>query len=112
MKLMFYIFLFSQLLNFFGVFAEKLKESSEKEKYQDAISSTLAALQTKITAEKSQDLYKHKKMIQRLLAQEIVTRYYYQTGEVEIGLDQDDEVAKAIDILKKQDKYDEILAKK
>ena len=28
MKLMFYIFLFSQLLNFFGVFAEKLKESS------------------------------------------------------------------------------------
>ena len=91
---------------------EKLKVSSEKEKYQDAISSTLAALQTKITAEKSQDLYKHKKMIQRLLAQEIVTRYYYQTGEVEIGLDQDDEVAKAIDILKKQDKYDEILAKK
>ena len=28
MKLMFYIFLFSQLLNFLGVFAEKLKESS------------------------------------------------------------------------------------
>jgi hypothetical protein len=46
------------------------------------------------------------------LEQEIITRYYYQTGEVEIGLDQDDEVAQAIDILKKQDKYDEILAKK
>ena len=28
MKLMFYIFLFSQLLNFLGVFAEKLKEDS------------------------------------------------------------------------------------
>ena len=28
MKLIFYIFLFSQLLNFLGVFAEKRKESS------------------------------------------------------------------------------------
>ena len=28
MKLIFYIFLFSQLLNFLGVFAEKLKEDS------------------------------------------------------------------------------------
>ena len=28
MKLIFYIFLFSQLFNFLGVFAEKLKESS------------------------------------------------------------------------------------
>ncbi|MGB1204058.1 MAG: S41 family peptidase [Chitinophagales bacterium] len=91
---------------------ERLKISSEKEKYQEAITNTLTALQEKISAEKSKDLQKHKKMIQRLLEQEIVTRYYYQTGEVEIGLDQDDEVAQAIEILKKQDKYDEILAKK
>ena len=28
MKLIFYVFLFSQLLNFLGVFADKLKESS------------------------------------------------------------------------------------
>ena len=91
---------------------EQLKESAEKEKYSEAISSTLTALQTKISAEKAQDLQKHKKMILRLLEKEIVTRYYYQTGEVEIGLDQDDEVAQAISILEKQDKYHEILAKK
>ena len=91
---------------------EQLKESAEKEKYNEAISSTLTALQTKISAEKAQDLQKHKKMILRWLEKEIVTRYYYQTGEVEIGLDQDDEVAQAISILKKQDKYHEILAKK
>ena len=30
MKLIFYIFLFGQLLNFLGVFADKLKESSSE----------------------------------------------------------------------------------
>ena len=30
MKLIFYVFLFSQLLNFLGVFAEKIKESSHR----------------------------------------------------------------------------------
>ena len=30
MKLIFYLFLFSQLLNFLGVFAEKVKESSSR----------------------------------------------------------------------------------
>ncbi len=89
---------------------EKLNKSAEKEKYKDAIATTITELNNKIEKAKEQDIYTFKDEIMDLLRTEIVTRYYHQKGKVENSLQEDDNVAKAIELFKNKDKYDAILS--
>jgi len=88
---------------------KQLEEKAQKENYYDAIKTDLEAMKRKIDADKKKDLYKHKANITRLIEREIVQRYYYQKGAVEVGLKGDPYIEAALKVLKDQQQYKSIL---
>jgi carboxyl-terminal processing protease len=87
-----------------------LKETAEKEKYFDAIKSDYEDMKTKMMHDKDKDLVKFSEEIKQLLAEEIVSRYYYQKGKIEVSLKGDTEIKECIETLKDSGKYKSILA--
>ncbi len=59
----------------------------------------LKALSDKINANKKDDLIKHKAAIKTYLEEEIISRYYFQTGRIEFNIRSDKEIKKAVDVL-------------
>lgn len=88
---------------------EDLKKQATDEKYFTNIKSEFDALNEKIQSNKRDDLAKNKDIIKRFLEDEIVGRYYFQKGRIEYSLKNDDDVAKAMDILKEESKVKTIL---
>lgn len=86
-----------------------LKETIAAEAYGNALEAELSAIERKIAQMKDQNLPAHQDEIKALLRKEIVARYYYQAGERELGLDQDQEVALAVEILTNPVSYRSIL---
>lgn len=91
---------------------ESLTETTEKEKYFDALKNEIAVMKKKIKADKEKDIFKHKAEIKKMLEAEIVSRYYFKKGKIEHGLKSDVEVLKAIEILNNKTEYKKILAGK
>ena len=87
----------------------KLKKSSEREDYYNAIAEQITALDDEIKVEKKNDLDKYKEEIEELLMLEIVSRYYYQQGKVIVSLKNDPDAAEAIKVLSDKPLYDSIL---
>ena len=88
---------------------DSLKSIATREKYYDAIKTDYAALQTKVSHDKKQDLLKHKEEITGILQSEIVSRYYYQKGRIENSLKTDKELAKALDVIDQPTQYQALL---
>ncbi len=88
---------------------EVLKEYAEEEKYFADIQSEYESLTLKLEENKQADLTKHKDEIKRILRLEIISRYYYQKGQIISSLSDDDDIAKAIEIINQQDSYLAIL---
>lgn len=88
-----------------------LKEQAEKEKTMDRLSLEFNQLKDKILEDKKSDLAKNKNEISRLLKEEIVSRYYFQTGRAECNVAEDPEVKRAVALLKDKSEYDSILAR-
>jgi len=88
---------------------EKLKTSAKKENYFDAIEEEYNALKVKILHDKSEDLVTYKDQIKLLLKDEIIARYYYQKGRIVASLNEDPEIAKAIEVLQGSETYLAIL---
>lgn len=87
----------------------KLKAYAEEEKYDDAIRPELDLLAGKLKENKDRDLAKHKDEIKKILKLEIVTRYYYQKGQIIASLADDPDIAKAIQLLNEKESYVAIL---
>lgn len=88
----------------------ELKEISKDERYFDNISSDVETLMKKLAHNKQEDLITFRNELSEILGNEIISRYYYQSGRVEYSLKHDIEVKEAIDILKNNKKYAEILS--
>jgi carboxyl-terminal processing protease len=88
----------------------KLKEAAEKEKYFESVQLEYNALKEKMLRDKKADIQKAKSEISELLSDEIVSRYYYQRGRIENSFSKDEELKKAVEILKNKSFYDDILA--
>lgn len=88
----------------------KLKEAAEKEKYFESVQQEYNALKEKMLRDKKADIQKAKSEISELLSDEIVSRYYYQRGRIENSFAKDEELRKAVEILKNKSFYDDILA--
>ncbi len=88
----------------------KLEEATKEDKYFDDVKTEYEALKTKLTHNKKGDLYKFKDEIKYILESEIVTRYYYQKGQIEISLKNDPTLDEAVKTLNNQDLYQSILA--
>jgi len=87
-----------------------LIEEAEKEGYYNDIEAQLTSLKNNIKHDKNQDLVKHKKEITEFLEREIVKRYYYQKGAIEAGIDEDQEINEALNILKDPARYNKLLS--
>lgn len=87
---------------------KQLKETAEKEKYMAGAEEEFEQLFNEIKPRKVDDLKKFRSQIQEYLENEIVSRYYYQTGRVKHNLEKDPFVDKAIDTF--DSSYDQILA--
>ncbi len=88
---------------------KELKLNAEKEKYYEDIKSEYIALESKMVHNKKEDLEKFKDEIKELLKQEIVSRYYFQKGRQEAYLSFDQELKKALEILKDSSTYNGLL---
>jgi len=89
---------------------ERLKEIAELEKYFDGAEQEYKALVEKLTPNKSNDLIKFKQDIVEDLEYEIISRYYYQDGRIELSLKKDPFVKKAKKILNSSSEYADILS--
>ncbi len=88
---------------------EDLKKQAIDEKYYDNIKTEFEALSNRFAENKKADLSKYKESIKHYLEEEIVGRYYFQTGRIEYALRSDNEIAKAIELLTDENKVKSIL---
>jgi len=88
---------------------EDLKKNSEDEKYYTDIQREYEALKLKLAHNKQADVEKNKNEILQLLEEEIISRYYYQSGRIETALQHDAELKKAMEIIHDQSVYSGIL---
>lgn len=66
-----------------------LEKYAEKEVYFEEIKAQLEAIKAKVNHSKEGDLDTYKAEVKKILSEEIVSRYYFQEGMIEAGLDQD-----------------------
>ncbi|HUH74294.1 MAG TPA: S41 family peptidase [Chitinophagales bacterium] len=86
-----------------------LIETAKDESYYSGISDALDVLKSNMKHDKNQDVVKHKTQIKALLESEIASRYQYQKGKIKVELKYDNEVSKAMEILKDQSEYNKML---
>ena len=87
-----------------------LKEIAEVEGYTDDAKAEFEALEKKLTHNLDRDLDHFAKDIKMLIADEIVTRYYYQRGAIIQQLKDDPDVDKAVSLLTSPAEYRKILS--
>lgn len=91
---------------------KSLKEVAEFEGYMEGASEEFKALEKKLNHNLDRDLDYFSKQIKMYIAQEIVTRYFYQRGAAMERLKDDEDLEKAISVLKDGKQYREILSVK
>ena len=89
-----------------------LKEMAQFEGYMDAASAEFAALEKKLNHDLDRDFEYFKKDIKLLLADEIVTRYYYQRGAIVQAIKSDSTLYRAQQLLADEAAYREVLTVK
>ncbi len=91
---------------------EELIEAMKEDKYYDHSTDEISRLQTKVGHNKQRDLELFSNEIINVIANEIVSRYYYQKGRIIYDLRTDKEVKKAVEILRDPAQYNKILSGK
>lgn len=75
------------------------KESATEEKYYEEIKPAFEILKQKLDERKKDDLLKQIDNIKPFLEEEIVSRYYYQSGRLEANIKYDKEITEAVKII-------------
>ena len=88
---------------------KNLKERATEDGYYDAVQGDIKAIKDKILQSKKNDLKKYQKEITENLEREIIGRYYYQKGQIEISLRNDSEIKEAIKLINDKTKYESLL---
>lgn len=88
-----------------------LKEMAEAEKYYEHSSKEFEALEKSLQNDLKRDLMLFRKEISQLLADELVSRYYYEKGAIQASIPDDPAITKAIEILNDKTEYNRILNK-
>ncbi len=88
---------------------EYLEASAKQDIYYEAIEGDIASLKSKIHHDKEKDLAKFKDEIIQELNTEIASRYYNEDGRIEASFKSDNEIQKAIEVLKDSKTYKSLL---
>lgn len=86
---------------------EKLKEQSKEDGYIKA--TDVSELEAKIVQAKKKDIESNKAAIIDLIEKEIASRFFYEKGRIQIGLRNDKEVKKAVNLFNDPAEYDRVL---
>jgi carboxyl-terminal processing protease len=90
-------------------FVQQLKEEAERKDFSADLSKQIIALQKAIDKEKEVSLERYKNELIKIIGEQIVTRTHWQSGRVKFRLKNDNEMEKAIKILKDSTAYNTIL---
>ncbi|NNE29691.1 MAG: S41 family peptidase [Saprospiraceae bacterium] len=91
---------------------QELREKAEKEGVLNQLAADLDDVEQKILDAKTKDLQNNQAEITNLLEKEIVKRFYYHRGKIEVGLKNDPEIKEAISLLNDPAKYRSLLGGK
>ena len=83
----------------------ELTKQARAEKHYDDVKTELEAIRRKVSTNKANDLVRFKPEIREMLEQEIVSRYYFQKGQVEANFDDDPDILTAVQVLNDQPRY-------
>jgi len=87
----------------------ELTKKVKAEKHYDDVKVELEAMRRKVSTNKSNDLIRFKPEIKDLLEQEIVSRYYFQKGQIEATFDDDPNIIMAMSVLNDPNRYAALL---
>lgn len=87
----------------------ELISNAKKEKYYDLHKDLFSELQNELKHTLDNDLETFRNEITELLADEIIGRYFYEEGSIKFSLGSDEQVKRAVEILKRGDEYNSIL---
>ena len=88
-----------------------LKKVAEHEGYYEEAKPEFEALEKKLAHNLDLEMDRRQKDIRRLMANEVLKRYYYQAGMVEEALKDDEDLDRAIELLHNESEYKTILNK-
>ena len=88
---------------------EKVKQKAIDEGYFETLSEDFENLLAQLESNKSDDLLSNKQDVKEILTGEISSRYFYQKGRIKSSLNFDSELKKAIEVLKNEEEYNNIL---
>jgi carboxyl-terminal processing protease len=89
---------------------KNFEKMAEKESYYKALKNDIDELRHKMMHDKEQDVIKYKSDILRYLTEEIVSRYYFQSGRIENSLNNDPDIIKALELFNDPIGYQKILS--
>lgn len=92
-----------------GRVLNRLEKAMAEDEYQEALQGQLDQMRSLYEAEKAKELDLNKEVVMELLQEEIVARYYYDSGRLENALAHDKDIATALEYLRDQAKYEAIL---
>jgi carboxyl-terminal processing protease len=88
---------------------KELKETTDNEKYDGDLKTSFDKIEKDMNEAKKNDLMKYKPEIKRILEEEIASRYYYEKGRIQVGLREDKDIKKGIDVLNNTAVYDSVI---
>ncbi len=89
----------------------ELIKTAKQEKYYGQAQNEFEALKSKLAHDKDKDLQTFSDEIRELLYEEVASRYFYQKGRIIASLNNDPELAKALEVLKNPEQYKAVLQK-
>jgi carboxyl-terminal processing protease len=89
---------------------EKLKKIAKDENFDEDLADEFVQLEEELKKHKNDDIFEYKDDIKLFLENEIVGRYYYQTGQIEASLVKDPVLNKAKEIIANTEQYSAILS--
>ncbi len=87
----------------------ELVSNAKKEKYYDMHKDLFTALEKDLAHSLDEDMTLFRKEITDLIEDEIISRYFYEDGAIAWTLKDDDQVAKAVEVLNNKSLYTSIL---
>jgi carboxyl-terminal processing protease len=91
---------------------EELVNTARREKYFELAEEEFAMLEQKLSHNNLKDLVTFQEEIRQILSEEIINRYYYQSGRIVSQIREDKQLDKAVQVLKEPSLVKEVLSGK
>ena len=89
---------------------KNLKEVAKFEGFMEGDSTIFNELENRLTPDLERDFDLYKEEVKKLMASEIVKRYYYQKGELIESLKDDKVLEKTLEVLSNEEQYNKVLS--